>query len=183
MIKNIPSMESITEKVMDLINEHIETKAPLVTDKPLAAEMGFDSLDLIETSFSLQEFFGFEFSDKNAIEELNTALGDDSVIREGVLTEFGREMVRKRMPELKEIELPKDLTAMQLQMYYTVETFARLILEFYRAAPETCPETGEPVSVADFKIVTEESRQEVKIPTGDELIDRWVAETAPALES
>ncbi len=182
MIKNAPSLESITEKVIEIMEENIEIAGELKKDAPLAAGLGLDSLDLIETSFSLQEFFEFDFSDKNAMEALNEVMGGELIIADGLLTDLGREMVLKRMPELSSVELPEKLTAAQLQQYFTVETFARLILEFYQAAPETCPETGESVVVKDFKIVAENSGTPVKTLSGDEIIDRWVNETVPVLQ-
>jgi acyl carrier protein len=181
MIKNMPSWDEILDKVRSIVVESAEPEGRLRDDLPLMAEQGLDSLDLIEVSFSLQEFFEFEFSDKNAIEELERALGDHSIIGEdGRLTDKGREMVLKRMPELENVSLPEDLTPLQLQQYFTVETFARLALEFYEAAPEIDPESGERVVADGFKVVTEDSGKVVKLPSGDELIDRWVEDTAAA---
>ena len=181
MIKNIPSMEEVTAKVLEIVTESADRSEPILPDAPLIAEQGLDSLDLIETSFSLQEFFDFEFSDKNAIEELENAVGDHSIIAEnGVITAHGREMLVKRMPELAEVELPEDLTPMVLQKYFTPSTFARLTMEFYEAAPQTW--NGEAVEVRDFKVVTE-SGKAVKMPGGDTLIESWVAEMTPALKS
>lgn len=183
MLRKLPTIEQIREKVLAIIEESVDPDQPIKTDVPLMAGQGFDSLDLIETSFSLQEFFEFEFSDKNAIEELSKALGDYSIVSEaGQLTQLGREMVIKRMPELKDIKLPEKLTPLQLQEYYTVDTFARLILEFYKAAPEVCPETGEVVVIDEFKVVSAASGRPVKIPSGDEIVDRWVSEAMPAMK-
>lgn len=181
MLENCPSTEALTEKIMEIMDENVEINGELIPNVPLMAELGMDSLDMIETSFSLQEFFEFEFSDKNALEELEKELKDGSVIAEGVLTEFGLDMVRKRMPELADVVFPENLTAMRLQEYYTVETFSRMIREFYLAAPEVCPETSEAVVVRDFKLVTAASGVEIKAPTGDALVDAWVKEVAAEL--
>ena len=184
MIRKLPTIEEIREKVINIIEDSVDPEDTVKPDVPLMAGQGFDSLDLIETGFSLQEFFEFEFSDKNAIEELSKALGDDSIISEsGHLTELGREMVFKRMPELKNVDLPQEITPLQLQQYYTVDTFSRLILEFYKAAPDVCPETGEAVVIEDFKVVTTASGRPVKIPTGDAIIDRWVSEAVPTVKT
>ena len=178
MIANCPTDAEITAKVIDIIEEAIDNDGPLEPDVPMMANLGFDSLDMIETGFALQEFFEFEFSDKDALEELDKALGAGVVIAEGKLTPLGRELLLERMPELRKLDLPKELTPATLQQYYTIETFARLIAEFYRAAPETCPQTGEPVKVVDFKIVAGENNHPVPVPSGDTLIDNWVGLTA-----
>ena len=184
MNKNMPSWDDVLTKVREIVNESVDPDKPLRDDLPLMAEQGLDSLDLIELSFSMQEFFEFEFSDKNAIEELERALGDHSIVGEdGRLTAKGREMVLKRMPELKDIALPEDLTPLQLQQYFTVETFARLALEFFEAAPEICPQSGETIVADGFKVMTENSKKPVKLPSGDELIDRWVEETVATVKA
>ena len=174
-------MAQIVEKIEALMHEHIELRQPLKTDVPLIKGLGFDSLDLIETSFTLQEFFEFDFSDKNPLEELDRALGEGSILSENQLTELGMKMVRKRMPELAHVDLPEQLTAADLQQYYTVETFARLIREFYINAPETGPHNGEETLCRDFKIVGAESGEPVTMPSGDELVDAWVREQVEAI--
>lgn len=181
-MKNVPDPETIKTKIIEIIEENVELNTPLKTDAALVKELGFDSLDLIETSFCLQEFFGFEFSDKNAIEELENALGNETILSQGRLTELGRSIILLRMPELERVNLPQGLTPMELQQYYTVETFVRLIHEFYLAAPDTCPESGEPVVLNQFRIQTQSSGKQVEPPGGDTLIDRWVAETAASLQ-
>ncbi len=181
-MKQAPTPEAIRAKVMKIIEDNVELQGPLKTDAPLVKELGFDSLDLIETSFCLQEFFGFEFSDKNAVEELENALGKETILREGMLTEMGKNIILQRMPELASVALPEQVTPMELQQYYTVDTFVRLIHEFYLAAPDTCPESGEPVVLNEFRIQTRSSGKRIDPPSGDALIDRWVAETAASLQ-
>ena len=181
MVMNPPGLDEISAKIMSLVEEQVDIKQPLRPDAPLMKELGFDSLDLIETSFTLQEFFGFEFSDKNAIEELEEVLGDGSIIKDHQITALGREMIFRRMPELKKVALPEELNPMELQQFYTIETFARLIREFYLHAPDQCPATGEAVAVEGFKIVSAQSRQPVEAPTGDALITAWAEKTAADL--
>ncbi len=180
MIANLPTDLEIVAKVTDIIKEAVDTEAELKPNAPLMNELGFDSLDMIETGFALQEFFEFEFSDKEALDELDKALGVGSVIHEGKLTTAGREVLLKRMPELAQLSLPEDLSPAAVQQYYTIESFARLIREFYLAAPTVCPQTGEPVQVKDFRVVAGEDSHLVPMPTGDQLIDAWVAEMAAA---
>jgi acyl carrier protein len=182
-MKNGPEFQTIVDKVIAIIEAVVDTEAELRPTAPLMKELGFDSLDLIETSFSLEEFFGFEFNSKNPIEELNDALGGEAIVVQGKLTALGRDMVLRRMPELTGVDLPAELSVMELQQYFSIETFARLIAEFYDAAPDTCPETGEPVVVKDFKIVTESGGQPVRVPSGDELVDRWVATMTAMLKA
>ena len=85
------------------------------------------------------------------------------------------------VPMVEHVDLPEELTASDLQQYYTVETFARLIREFYVNAPETGPQDGEETLCRDFKIVGAESGELVAMPSGDDLIDAWVKEQVEAI--
>ena len=176
-----PSLLELKAKVKELIEDTIETNEPLAYQRPLGRDYGLDSLDFIEVGFTLQEFFGFEFSDLNALEELERVVGGGQIILEGHLTELGKEQMLERMPELKTIALPEALNPVELQTYYTIETFARLMHEFYLAAPDVCPETGEPVVVEAFQVVSAHSKRPVPLPTGDELVLAWVSHQASAL--
>ncbi|CAM2067742.1 Carrier domain-containing protein [Sulfidibacter corallicola] len=182
-MRNVPELAALAERVEAIIRDNTDKDQSIPHNIPLIKEAGLDSLDMIETSFALEEFFGFQFSDQNAIESLADRLEEGMLIDETAsLTPLGREMVQKRMPELAHVDLPDPLRMVELQQYYTVETFARLMREFYLAAPDTCPESGEAVVLDGFKIVTVESRRTVEVPTGDQLIEAWVTKTAEELK-
>lgn len=174
-----PSLEALTQQVKAIIEKSLDEPTDLAIDRPLILEQGLDSLDMIEAGFALEEFFEFAFAEKTAIEELDKALGGERLLQQGVLTEEGRAAVLQRSPELAHLELPDSLGLMTLQGYYTVETYARLIREFYLALPDVDPETGEKIVLDGFKPVTQ-SGQAVQVPDGDALIDAWVERTVAA---
>jgi len=174
-MNNPPSMDRLCEKIRELLRDHIEVEGEIRDDAALMEELNLDSLDMIEFSFALEEFFGFEFASKDAFEALDAAT-EGAILKEGSFTELGKDMVIRRAPELKTKALPTSLSPMVLQKYYSIETFARLIREFYLAAPETCPRTGEVVVEKEFKITSEKTGQPVGTRTGDEILDVWVAE-------
>ena len=177
-----PDHASIVEALVTLVIESAEPEGAVTPDAPLIAELGLDSLDIIELGFSIQERFDFAFSDKNPIDALDKALGGEVILTEGRLNARGRAIALERMPELAAVELPEDLTIHQLQSYFSVRTFARLIEEWYDAVPETHPETGEQVVIVDFRVQTE-SGGRVPLPDGDMLVDAWVAERAAQLKA
>ncbi len=179
---DIPSREAIADKLVELVVESAEPTGEVTADAPLISALGLDSLDIIELGFSIQEHFDFAFSDKNAIDELDKVLGGEVILKEGRLTEQGRTILLERMPELGAIELPDALTVHELQQYYTVNTFARLIEEFYASLPEAHPETGEPLEIRDFRVRTV-SGGEIPLPDGDALVDAWVATTAARMKA
>ncbi len=135
-MKSPPSFEAVEDKVREIFIETLEPDGELDYSRPLITELGFDSLDMIELSFALEEFFGIEFSSRNAITELDRIVGDDRILSESKLTDLGRELVLERMPELTEVDLPADLTVNSLPSYFTLHTFVRIIHDFYVHAPK-----------------------------------------------
>lgn len=180
-MQHLPELSDISHQLEAIIGEHVEIPNPMPHNKPLVAELGFDSLDLIEASFSIQEYFDFSFSDTNALEALDKALGKGRIVKEGKLTELGREMALERMPELNNVSLPESLSPLDLQRYFTLETFARLIREFLAAAPDICPNTGERVVLDALRPRTEVTGQPVEVPDGDVLLNAWVTSVSTRL--
>lgn len=173
-MKNSPSIDELARKIREIFTESLAARGEIEIDKPLMKEHGFDSLDMIEAGFALEEFFGFEFSGRNAIEELDSRIGDQRIMSEGVLTEEGRQALLERMPELAQVDLPPTLRASDVPQYFTVSTYARLIKDFYDQTPDVCPETGEPVLRDGFRVVSAASKRPVPSPTGDEILDAWL---------
>lgn len=179
-MKQPPSSAMMCAQIEKILRENIDVEGELTHDAALMKDLNFDSLDMIELSFSLEEFFGFEFATKDAFETLDE-LTDGAILENGEFTERGRQVMLQRAPELASKELPEKLSPMVLQQYYSIETFARLIRAFYVAAPDVCPRTGETVVARDFKLVSEQSSEPVGTLTGDDILDAWAKETAAML--
>lgn len=170
----IPSIEAIAHKLEEIIAEHVEFDRPMNHRAALMADLAFDSLDLVETGFCIQEYFDFEFSDRNALEVLDEALGGGLLIDSGLLTELGQQMAFLRMPELAQMALPQPCSPSDIQRFISLESFARLVAEFLRATPQICPKSGQDVVLVDFRPRTAVSNAPVPIPNGDKLLDEWV---------
>ena len=176
-----PRVDVIEQKVWEIFVETLEPPQEVPRDRPLIEELGFDSLDMIELSFALEEFFGFEFGSRNALEELDRRIGGEQILSDGLLTDLGREVVLERMPELRDVELPPDLAATALPRFFTLSTFARILHDFYVHAPDLCPKTGEPVVTRALELVTKSGAERVAAPSGDKLLDVWLETKAAQL--
>jgi acyl carrier protein len=173
-VKDAPELDDIAEKIRELLTQLVDPTVQLDPDTALMKELGLDSLDMIETSFALEEFFGFEFSGRNAIEELDRRIGDGRILDQGRLTPLGRDALFERMPELRSVALPPVVHPAEIPQYFTIRTYARVIKDFYDHAPDVSPDSGEPVVLDGFALVTERSRRPVSAPTGDELLEAWL---------
>ena len=168
-----PTLDALAEKIRELLARIVDPGKQLELDTPLMKGHGLDSLDMIETSFALEEFFGFQFSGRNAIEELDRRLGNARILDQGALTPLGREMLLERMPELKTVDLPPTLHPSEVPQYFTIRTYARVIKDYYDHAPRV-DASGEPVVLDGFALVSQKSRRPVSAPSGDELLDSWL---------
>lgn len=177
----IPTRDEIAARIVELVMESAEPEGEVTVDAPLIDSLGLDSLDVIELGFSIQENFDFAFSEKNAIDELDRKLGGGVVLSDGKLNELGWQIVRERMPELAAVDLPEEMTIHQLQNFYTVNTFARLIHELYEVLPDKHPETGEAVVIENFRVRTV-SGGEVPLPDGDAVVNEWIEAKAAEIQ-
>ena len=169
----VPALDDLAEKIRELLAKIVDPKVKLELDTPLMKGHGLDSLDMIETSFALEEFFGFQFSGRNAIEELDRRIGNARILDQGALTPLGREMLLTRMPELRTVELPVTLHPAEIPQYFTIRTYARVIKDYYDHAPRV-DASGEPVVLDGFALVSERARSPVAAPSGDQLLDSWL---------
>jgi acyl carrier protein len=171
---SVPTLDDLAGKIRELLAKIVDPSVKLELDTPLMKGLGLDSLDMIETSFALEEFFGFQFSGRNAIEELERRLGNGRILEQGALTALGREVLLGRMPELRTVALPPTLHPSEIPQYFTIRTYARVIKDYYDHAPRVCAATGEPVVLDGFALVSERSRHPVTAPTGDQILDSWL---------
>ena len=66
--------KNISDKVKQLIADHLGTVKDITEDSSIINDLGADSLDTIELVMALEEEFGFEINDSDA--EKITTVGD-----------------------------------------------------------------------------------------------------------
>ena len=175
-----PTFEEICAKVTALFQTSVGNKKLIQPGVSLSA-CGFDSLDLIEASFTLEDFFGFQFNSENPIETLDQMLGGNRLVRAGLLTEIGRQVLLERMPELRKVGIPTELRIQYLPASFTIETFARLVHEFYVEVAAVAAVEGRTVVYRNMLPYWAETQTRVPVPDGDELVKRWAQTKAREL--
>jgi len=167
-----PSFDEIADQVLEIFNGI--TGEQLRRDLPLIAEQGVDSLDMTEAAFDIEDRFCLEFSEREPLMELSKRLPPDTVVKNQILTPRGRELLLERMPELHGISLPEDLSIYDVARYWTVDTFARLILGVFTHMTRELASGRPPAVWEKGAFIHTDSGEPVKAPPGEELLELWL---------
>jgi acyl carrier protein len=101
--------------------------AKIVPDARLMADLGADSLDLLDLSFQLERRFGIRLSMKDLENRMKAELGDEPVEVNGVYTPAAMARIRRVMTEVPAEELPDGLRAADLPKSFRVSTLIRWV--------------------------------------------------------
>lgn len=103
-------------------------------DSNLFADLGADSLDLLDLVFALEGQFGVEIT-RGALEQAARGdMSDEEFAPNGVISEAGLDRLRALLPESAPRILP-GLLPRQIPTLFTVGTFARIVLGLQARRP------------------------------------------------
>lgn len=77
------SISTVKERIINIINEHLDTQEKIEDSTSFTNDLGADSLDQIELVMAAEEEFGCEITDETA-EQMET-VGDAVRIIEGLI--------------------------------------------------------------------------------------------------
>lgn len=98
------------------------------------ADLGADSLDLLDVVFGLEGQFGIEIT-RGALESAAKGdMSDDDFAPDGAVSPAGLERLRALLPESLE-RIQPGLLPRQIPTLFTVATFARIVLAKLAEAP------------------------------------------------
>lgn len=122
------SDERIFQRLLPLVAEVTGMKREAIHwNSVLMADLGAESLDLLDLSFLIEDEFGI-LLESDAIErQAKERMGDMPYEVDGVLTEAGVAELRKVLPELDGPRLVYPLPRAEIPSLLTVGTFVRLI--------------------------------------------------------
>jgi acyl carrier protein len=167
----------IYEKFADIVAQslHIE-RARVTMDAHLMDDLDAESLDLIEITMETESAFDVWLPEKSILDTAAEVFGPDVLVKDGLLTEAGKDLLRHRMPADSARVFDGEVTARTLQSYFlTVRSWVALIERLMQYTPVTCeacggalkPETG-------FRLQCSQCQQYVTLQSGEELNRQWV---------
>ena len=99
----------------------------IVPEARLMADLGADSLDLLDLAFQLERRFGIRLSMKDLENRMKAELGDAPVEVNGIYTPEAMARIRRVMTEIPAEELPDGLRAADLPKRFRVSTLIRWV--------------------------------------------------------
>jgi acyl carrier protein len=141
-------------------------------------DLGAESLDLIEITMETESQFHIFLPDKSILETAVEVFGPDVLEKDGYLTEEGKRLVLRRMPEADAQAFQGEIAVKDLQHYFLkVETWVRMIQGLVEYTPCACAACGGAMTASmGFRMKCSQCGQEVTLQSGEEINRAWVRE-------
>ncbi|HSB02984.1 MAG TPA: acyl carrier protein [Anaerolineales bacterium] len=137
--------------------------------------LGAESLDLLDMAFMLEKKFKIQFPRTDILERATNHFGEETLVQNGVVTDFGLKLLKKGMPELDPEVIKPGLKAIEVAKMITVGSFARITMRLLQAKEEfplVCPKCGGQLVEAELmpEFTCTNCGEIVPQPTGDEIL-------------
>ena len=167
--------EVVAQKVREVVADALELALDEVELSSSFFELGAESLDLLDMAFRLEREFKIQFPRTDILERATEHFGEDALVADGVVTDFGLQLLRRGMPELDPAQLKPDMLAVEVAQMITVQSFVRIVMRLIEAKaefPRDCPACGATMEESDImpEFVCPACDEMVPLPSGDEIL-------------
>jgi acyl carrier protein len=176
--QEIITREEVEQKVIAAVAHALDLDPRQVSPSAsLTAELGAESLDFLDIAFTLEREFNVQLPRLDILQRATEHFGEDTLVKDGVVTDRGLELLRRGMPEIGAERFRPGLKATEVAAMFNVATFERILLrllEAKRELPRDCPRCGGPMveSPVTPELVCESCEESVPLPSGDEILLR-----------
>ncbi len=171
------SEAEIFDKFKEIVASSLRVEPDRVTwGSHLDTDLGAESLDLIEITMEAESAFNIWISEKNILDIAAETFGEGVLQKDGVLTEAGKQLLRRRLPEADAGLFEGEVTVKDLQRYFLrVGTWVQMISNLANASPRECAKCGGIlVPATGLRMKCVDCAEEVALPSGEELNSKWV---------
>ena len=144
-------------------------------DAVLSEDLDATSIDFVDIMFRLETAFNVTFHSGNPLDRLSESFPGAELVRDGVLTDLGVEVVRRRIPEIDGSKVSPETPVGNVLALYTVGTWVRAVREILEARPDTCRTCGsrELRAIRPSVLECAGCSREVVCPTQADILDAW----------
>ena len=120
--------DGVFEGVRDCLVEALGV-APdsILEESRIIADLGADSLDLLDIMFRLERSFGIRISPRDIEKRARATLGDTPLEVDGIYTPQALNELRKALPEIPTDELQEGLSVADLPRRFRVATMMNMV--------------------------------------------------------
>jgi acyl carrier protein len=172
-------MESeVFDKFAQIVAKSLRIDASQVTPDTHLTDLGAESLDLIEITMETETQFHIFLPDKAILETAVEVFGPGILEKDGYLTDEGKRLLLRRMPEADAPAFEGEVAIKDLQHYFLkVGTWVRMIQALAKFTPAECQSCGGPMAASmGFRMKCSKCGQEITLRSGEELNREWVRE-------
>ena len=132
----------VFERFAEIVAGSLRVETSQITPDSYLSELGAESLDLVEIAMACEEKFHISLPEKNIFQTANEIFGSGVLEQNGVLTETGKLLLRRRMPELQ-LSCDGPMTVKDaVNKFNQVSSWTHLIERLMQYTPKNCPQCG-----------------------------------------
>jgi acyl carrier protein len=185
----VPTEAETRERFARIVADSLRIEPAKVTPEARLDELGAESIDLVEISLEIENAFSILMPERTVLDAAREVLGDDVVVRDGLLSDAGSRLLRLRLPEVDPSLLAPGTPLDEVnRLFLRVDVWLRLIAGIVERSPRACERCGAGlVQGTPARVKCQACSSEYALPAGDDLSREWVrsvaAEVVPPGES
>jgi acyl carrier protein len=167
--------DEVALRVRTLTAENLELDLDDVRMDSSFFDLGAESLDLLDVAFALESEYRISFPRTDILERATEHFGEEALVKDGLVTDLGLQLLRVGMPELDPALIKPGLRDEDVAKSITVASFARItqrLINAKAAFPRVCPDCDgtlvESEAMPEFEC--ESCGKIVPVPSGDEVL-------------
>jgi acyl carrier protein len=168
----------VFDKFALIVARSLRIDAAQVTPDAQLNDLGAESLDLIEITMETESQFHIFLPDKSILETAVEVFGSDILEKEGYLTDEGKRLMLRRLPEADLQAFQGQVAIKDLHGYFLkVGTWVRMVQALAEYTPGQCAECGGRMAASmGFRMKCAGCGQEITLRSGEEWNREWVQE-------
>lgn len=168
----------VFDQFAQIVARSLRIDASQVSFEAQLNDLGAESLDLIEISMETESQFHIFLPDKSILETAVEVFGSGILEQDGYLTEEGKRLMLRRLPEADTRAFHGEVAVKDLQSYFLkVGAWVRMVRALAEYTPGECAECGGRMQASmGFRVRCASCGQEITLRSGEELNREWVRE-------
>jgi acyl carrier protein len=178
MKSNSPTSSEILRRFAQIVANSLRIESSEVHPEDYLDELGAESLDLIEISMETETQFNIWLPEKSILETATEVFGHGVLEQNGYLTEAGKQLMQRRMPDNDRDAFAGDVSVKDLRRYFMkINTWVRMIQSLMEHTPNQCAACCGTLLVSSAqRLKCAQCAAETSMRSGEEVNRQWVVE-------